>query len=93
MQQEEKKTKTNHTITLTARKSVLLNAVEELIRFDETAVLCKTSEGVLTIEGEGLRVVGFHAGEGTLSLSGEIVGIFYENGGKKSSLGLFGRSR
>ena len=91
--QEEKTGRTSHTLTLKSRKEAFLNEVEELIRFDEGAVLCRTSEGLLTVEGEELHVTGFHAAEGTLSLSGEITGLFYESGKKKSAGGLFGRTR
>ncbi|MBQ9736391.1 MAG: sporulation protein [Clostridia bacterium] len=91
--QEEKTGRTSHTLTLKSRKEIFLNEVEELIRFDEAAVLCRTSEGLLTVEGEGLRVTGFHATEGTLSLSGDISGLFYESGKKKPAIGLFGRAR
>lgn len=93
MQQEEKTARTAHTLTLKSRKEVFLNEVEELIRFDEAAVLCKTAEGLLTVEGEEMHVTGFNAEAGTLALTGEITGLFYESGKKKSAGGLFGRAR
>ena len=58
------------TIAVRAREEISLTGVEEVLRFDEASVLCRTTLGDLAIEGSSLRITDFCAERGVLSLRG-----------------------
>ena len=84
--QAEKKGNGARTLTMVGREELALSGVEDVVRFDEETVVCKTADGELVLEGTGLRIVGFSSLEGTLSVRGLLSGLFYdEKKGKKKS--------
>ena len=84
--QTEKNGNSARTLTMVGREKLSLTGVEDVLRFDEESVVCKTADGELVLEGTALRIVGFSSTEGTLSVVGELSGLFYdEKKGKKKS--------
>ena len=90
--QAEKNENGGRTLTMTGREKLSLSGVEDVLRFDEEAVMCRTTLGELVLEGSSLRIVGFSSEEGTLLIEGEISGFYYVQ--KKSKKGgLFGGAK
>ena len=44
-----------HAVTLDERSHLTVTGVDEVVRFDDTEVSMRTSRGMLTVHGEGLR--------------------------------------
>lgn len=96
----------SHTLTLLDRKTLNITGAEDVISFDENSVVIRTTQGVMTIDGELLRIVKLNAdpgagaaaqnnvGPGGVIIEGKIGGIFYvdENAEPKKN-GLFGRKQ
>ena len=80
--QTEKNGNDGRTLTLVGREKASLSGVEDVLRFDEEEVVCRTTLGELVLEGSSLRITSFSLSEGTLSLCGEISGLYYND--KKS---------
>lgn len=94
----------SHTVTLLDRRTLNITGTEDVISFDENSVVIRTTYGVMTIDGEQLRIVKLNAdsgaapaaqnnvGPGGVMIEGKIGGIFYvdENTEPKKN-GLFGR--
>ena len=80
--QTERVNNEERTLTLYARERVSLSGVEDVLRFDEEEIVCRTTLGELVLEGSSLRITSFSLEGGTLVLCGEISGIYYS--GKKS---------
>lgn len=91
--QTEKTANEGRTLTLTGREKLSLSGVEDVLRFDEQEILCRTTLGDLVVEGSSLRMTGFSATEGTLLLCGEISGLYYEDKKGKKKGGIFGGAR
>ena len=70
------------TLVLQGREKASLSGVEDVLRFDEEEIVCRTTLGELVLEGSSLRITSFSLDEGTLVLCGEISGIYYSD--KKS---------
>ena len=80
--QTERVNNEERTLTLYARERVSLSGVEDVLRFDEEEIVCRTTLGELVLEGSSLRITSFSLEGGTLVLCGEISGIYYND--KKS---------
>ncbi len=67
------------------RKIMNISGVLDVVSFDETGAVLRTSLGTLTIDGEELHVVKLDLGNGSVVIEGKINGIFYsEAGGAKN---------
>lgn len=94
----------SHVVTLIDRRTLNITGAEDVISFDENSVVIRTTCGVMTIDGEQLRIVKLNAdmgatltaqnnvGPGGVIIEGKIGGVFYvdENTEPKKN-GLFGR--
>ncbi len=69
--------KSAHTLTLTDRTSVLLTGVEDVIRFDEGAVVLATVAGTLAIEGEALHIKQMNVDSREFGIEGKIHSLGY----------------
>lgn len=69
-----------HTVIIRDRAGVLLTGVEDVIRFDESAVVLSTVEGVLAIEGEGLHIKQMNMESREFGIEGKIHALSYPEG-------------
>lgn len=81
-------------LSLQGRKSLSVNSVNDVIRFDEESVVLSTVCGTLTVEGTSLHVRVLNLEAGTVEIDGKIDALLYfdapdGNGGDKR--GLFGK--
>ena len=80
-----------HTVTICNRQSVLLTGVEDVLNFDEGAVVLATTLGTLAIEGEGLHIKQMNVDSREFGIEGKISSLVYLD--KRSRRrGLFHRS-
>ena len=67
-----------HTLTLGERKKLTMTGAEEVVSFDETFVVLKTSLGTLTVQGSGLQLKQLSPEGGNVAVEGEISALSYE---------------
>ena len=87
MTESEKK----QSILLKDRKTLDIDAVSDVISFEEDRVLLKTALGDLNIEGEGMRMTRLDLEKGLVSLEGRISALFYSEAAKSTKGGFFSR--
>ena len=78
MQEQAVSSTKPHELTLRGREALSLSGVEDVLRFDEAAIVCRTTLGDLIIEGSSLRIFGFSAESGALSVGGTVNAFYYE---------------
>ena len=74
-----------HHVVLEERRSLTVSGVEDVERFDETAIVLFTSRGTMVVSGAELRIEKLSLDGGDLKVEGEIDSISYEDdqaGGK-----------
>ena len=85
-------TPAGHRVTAAGRETIKVTGVEELISFDETGVVMKTSEGTLTVDGSGLNVTRLDLVGGEADIEGRLIGMYYVEPSERRSKRLFRRS-
>lgn len=68
----------DHVVTMRNRKRMDLTSVKSIDRFDQEEFLVRTSQGLLQIQGEELRIVHLDVDKGLLTLEGTIRLIQYD---------------
>ena len=91
--QTERSMNEGRTLIMQGREKVSLFGVEDVLRFDEEEVVCRTTLGELVLEGSSFRITSFSLDEGTLILCGEVAGLYYNDkkSKPKGGLSLWGR--
>ncbi len=84
-------TEKKQSIVLKDRKTLDLDAVSDVISFEEDHVLLKTALGDLSVEGEGMRMTRLDLEKGLVSLEGRISALFYTEHTKGAKGGFFSR--
>ena len=79
-----------HGLTLEGRRRAVITGVNELTSFNEQMVVLMTSEGALTLLGEGLHIEQLSLEDGRLDVTGEIAAIEYSAPTRKRRA-LFGK--
>lgn len=87
---QDKKQSGHHSLTLEERKKLDLSGVDDVLGFDESSVLLRTSAGMLTVEGEQLHIQHMSVDSGELSIEGKINGLIYVDKTTRKN-GLFGK--
>ena len=78
--------KIKHSLTVESRSRTLITGVEKVISSSPAAIDMTTSEGPLTVKGEGLRIHSFSAADGDLTFEGRVDSLTYARA-KKPLLG------
>ncbi|MBQ8858885.1 MAG: sporulation protein YabP [Clostridia bacterium] len=87
MVESEKK----QSIVLKDRKTLDLDAVFDVVSFEEDHVLLKTALGDLSVEGEGMRMTRLDLEKGLVSLEGRISALFYSEHANRTKGGFWSR--
>ena len=74
-----------HKLCLENRQKLTMNAVTEVVSFDETMVVLHTSQGVLVVQGEQLRLKNLSPEGGKVEVDGQIAALHYEQPRQKRS--------
>lgn len=75
-----------HKLTLDDRRTLAASGVLEVISFDESAVVLRTSRGTLIIRGEGLHLRTLSLDGGQVAVDGSLEALIYEEPRRESSL-------
>ena len=67
-----------HKLTLNERKSLTMSGVTEVVSFEETAVVLKTGLGLLTVQGQELKLKTLSLEGGQMEVDGEVSALIYE---------------
>ena len=67
-----------HKLTLQERKSLTMTGVAEVISFDESLVVLNTSLGVLTVQGQELKLKTLSLEGGQVAVDGSVSALIYE---------------
>ncbi len=67
-----------HKLTLNERKNLTMTGVTEVLSFDETAVVLKTSLGLLSVQGQELKLKTLSLEGGQVAVDGQIAALVYE---------------
>ena len=67
-----------HKLTLNERKSLTMTGVTEVVRFEEATVVLKTSLGLLTVQGQELKLKTLSLEGGQVAVDGQIFALIYE---------------
>ncbi len=67
-----------HKLTLQQRQQLVMSGVTEVISFDDTAVILKTSLGTLAVQGSGLQLKELSVEGGQVAVNGKISALIYE---------------
>ncbi len=75
-----------HKLSLNGRKNLTMTGVTEVISFDESAVVLKTSMGLLTVHGQGLQLKNLSLEGGQVGVDGTVAALIYEEARPMSGL-------
>ena len=67
-----------HALTLSQRRNLSITGVEEVVSFDENAVVLKTTLGMLTIHGRQLQLKNLSLEGGQVAVEGVISALIYQ---------------
>jgi len=67
-----------HKLTLSDRTALTMTGVTEVVSFDETAVVLRTSLGTLTVQGQELKLKTLSLDGGQVAVDGHISLLAYE---------------
>ena len=69
----------NHRITLDRRESLRVDGVTEVVSFDDTTVLLKTTQGTLLVGGQDLKLRTLTLEGGQVAVDGTVSLLQYED--------------
>lgn len=67
-----------HKLTLNERKSLTMTGVTEVVSFEESLVVLRTSLGLLTVQGQELKLKTLSLEGGQVAVDGQISALVYE---------------
>ena len=67
-----------HALTLSGRKNLTMTGVDEVVSFDDAAVVLRTALGTLTVQGRELRLKTLSTDGGQVAVTGEVSALTYE---------------
>ena len=67
-----------HKLTLNERKSLTMTGVTEVLRFEESAVMLRTSLGTALIQGQELKLKTLSLEGGQVAVDGTVSALVYE---------------
>ena len=68
----------NHGLRLEQRTHLTMTGVNEVVSFDDTAVVLRTALGTLTVHGQDLRLKTLSTEGGQVAVTGEVSALTYE---------------
>lgn len=69
---------TDHSLSLVQRQKLTVTGVEEVVSFDESAVVLRTGLGMLMVHGQGLQLKTLSVEGGQTAVEGSISALVYE---------------
>jgi len=78
-------------VRLFSRKHLELTGIEEVESFTDNSVVMKSLAGMVSVEGEGLKIECFSTEKGELVIDGKIDSIYYFGSDTGEKRGFFSR--
>lgn len=72
-----------HTVSLDNREKLYISGVEDVLNFDDTGIVLKTSAGILSVDGAELRITAFNVDDGNIEICGTVTGMIYPQAQRK----------
>jgi sporulation protein YabP len=77
-------TSSNHSISITERKNIMISGVKKIDSFDNEEFLLETIMGYIVIKGSELEIIKLDTYQGNVSIKGKINSLTYmESANKK----------
>ena len=86
MSYEQTVTTTQHSLSLEGRNKMSITGVQDVSGFDENTVILTTSQGELSIYGEGLHIDRIDLETGHVLVSGKVGELKYDEAAPSRSL-------
>lgn len=67
-----------HKLQLNERRNLTMNGVTEVVSFEDSTVVLRTSMGTLVVQGEGLQLKTLTLDGGQVAVDGKICALIYE---------------
>ena len=67
-----------HKLTLNERKNLTMHGVTEVVSFDDSAVILRTSLGTLLVQGRDLQLKTLSLDGGQVAVDGNVSALIYE---------------
>ncbi|MHB1043325.1 MAG: sporulation protein YabP [Eubacteriales bacterium] len=80
-----------HSFTLSGRKQLVMEGVQQVGSFDESEIALETNMGTLILKGEGLHITMLNLDTGTLSAEGFFNAAIYTESKKGKGKGILSR--
>lgn len=78
-----------HKLTLNERSTLSVSGVNEVVSFDDSAVVMRTGMGLLTVHGQQLQLKNLSLEGGMVAVEGNIAALIYED--PRNDKGFLGR--
>lgn len=82
-----------HKVEMFGREELRLSGVNDVHSFNDEGILLETTQGILTVGGDDLRITKLNLEEGEVHLKGNINMLLYneESSGKEKTESLFSK--
>ena len=67
-----------HKLTLNERKNLTMTGVSEVVSFDENTIQLRTGLGLLTVQGQELKLKTLSPDGGQVAVEGQVSALVYE---------------
>ena len=81
----------SHSINLVCREKLDIDGVVDVLDFDNSCVNIKTTMGILSVEGAGLRIVSLSNDTGKIYIEGAVDSLYYYTIAEEKKGGIFKR--
>lgn len=75
----------NHNVSITGRKNIIISGVKKIENFDENEFLLETVMGFMNIKGSDLEIVKLDTFQGDVTIKGKIDSLIYLESSKKKN--------
>ena len=80
-----------HIVSMNNRGTLKASGVEDIVSFDDMTVILVTCDGVMTVEGENLRIIKLCVETGDIHIEGRVSAIYYTESENKKDGGFFNK--
>lgn len=77
-----------HSVSMKSREKLDIDGVIDILEFDNNTVNVKTTMGILSVEGDGLKIISMSKESGQIYIEGKVDSLYYYeiSNEKKSSI-------
>ena len=87
---ENQKENFSTAIQLKKRTELSVSGVNDIVSSDENAICLSTPDGLLYVEGDGLRIISMNVSGGDIAVTGKVYSLSYSDKAAQKS-GFFAR--